>query len=175
MTTSERWVWHTETYAWRIAHGYGRFDDIATGKYSPTDPTGEYWDEAAVRLRVRLMLDDREDANRGEHRRKDELAVQGRRMLNAWAVKHGYIDWNAAWEAKMKPGTKEGFLTQVAAEVQQMFPNGRKPLPRGRGGIAADLGVRAEPASIPVPEGEAAYLQSVLAKRLGKETGEAAE
>lgn len=166
MTTSERWLWHTDTYAWRIVHGYGSFDDIRIGKYSPTDPRGEWWDEGAVRLKVKLMTADRDRRAYAAEDAQRDLAAKGRDLREAWARKHGFLDWAAAERA----GVKTTDITKAAAAAAAP-PRG----PRLTHYAPSDFGVKAAPVPIVIPEGQGAFLQAELAKRLGKATGEAAE
>lgn len=118
-------MWHGDTYLWRLTHGYATLAEIAGGKYSPTDPEGEWWKRVQLTVRQRLLEieQERERANRRREIAKDDLAAQGREMLNKWAVKRGYVDWNVAWDANMRPGMPPGFLERVSAEVREMFPS----------------------------------------------------
>lgn len=125
LTESEKGVWHADTYAWRIIHGYATLAEIAGGKYSPTDPEGEWWKRVQLVVRQRVLLAEQE-RERSERRRdiaKDDLAAEGRELLNKWAVRRGYVDWDAAWDANMRPGMPPGFLQRVSEEVKEMFPS----------------------------------------------------
>lgn len=128
------------------------------------ESTGRPARDAAIAARARRMLPSYSP---------DELQRQGRAINESYARAHGYANWDACWDANRdKHGLSVKIINWMKAEGLAGRPNEHA---RPRAATASDLGVKAEPAKIVIPDGQAEYLKSELAKRLGKATGEAAE
>lgn len=141
----------------------GRWEDWLFELWGP-ESTGRPARDAAIAARALRMVPSYSP---------DDLQRQGRSINESYARAHGYANWDACWDANRdKHGLAVKIIAWMKAEGLAGRPNEHA---RPRAGTAGDLGVKAEPAKIEIPEGQAEFLKAELAKRPGKATGEAAE
>lgn len=128
MTSTERWQWHAEVYAFRRV----QLEVSVEERTSPCDPDGVWFDERLVNEATRLLRDKRERGfRRREWARADEAAREAPAICAAWARSRGYPDFAAA-EADGYDKFDVGRSIQEASAIEAP-----------RGSVAQSLGVRA--------------------------------
>ena len=89
LTKPERWVWHSEVYAWR----HITLDAPISAGSSPLDPNGEWFNPKMIEGAVDKLLEKRHRVKRERAAVRDvEEQRKGRDIVNKWAQARGFLD-----------------------------------------------------------------------------------
>lgn len=121
MDEHERWLWHSEVYAFRRVV-LGVHEDVVA---NPCDPGGRWIDEGLIGAAIKRLQGKRDAIDRRSEeamilRRREGQRV-GRDIVNKWARAKGYADLDAYCAATDQPWVDA--YTQIVQEISLAAPN----------------------------------------------------